>query len=203
MTIQIDVWSDFVCPWCYAVSFSLKELQQIEDVSYRWHAYELRPEGSPPMSPDYLRKIETESRPRFNQMMREMFELEMKPGPFGIVSRLALAAEKYAEEQGVSAFHDAAFNAYWLDSRDISDLAVLRDITESVGMDGEAFESTFSNPAQRAAYESRVVADIRQAYAYGLQGVPAIIIENRYLVPGYVPTGTLREVIKQVKADSS
>ena len=99
MPIRIDVWSDFVCPYCFAASFSLKELEELHEVAIHWRSYELRPKGSPPISPEYLARIEA-SRPRLIQMMWEMYGVDLQPGPFGINSRPALIAAKFADAQG-------------------------------------------------------------------------------------------------------
>jgi len=203
MTIPIDVWSDFVCPWCYAASLSLNQLAETEDVSIRWRAYELRPAGSPPMDPAYREHIETNSRPRFNAMMKAQFGLEIREGPFGIDSRLALIADKYAEAQGNRGFNEAVKRAYWLEGQDISQLSVLRSIAEGVGLDGAAFEAVVGDPAARAPYDVQVTEDVRTAAAYGLQGVPAIVFAKRYLVPGAVPVETLREVLADVKRETA
>lgn len=203
MTIRVDVWSDFVCPWCYAAALNLKALQQTEPVQVTWHSYELRPAGAPPMPPEYRQHIETEARPRFNQMMREQYGLEMHPGPFEISSRLALIADKYAEAQGNTAFHDIVTEAYWLHSRDISQPAVLRELAEQAGLDGATFEAALADAAAHAPYDALVSADVRQAAAYGLQGVPAQIFNNRYLVPGAVPVETLRELVQELKQEAA
>lgn len=201
MAIQVDVWSDFVCPWCYAAALNLKQLQETEAVNITWHAYELHPAGSPPMPPDYLRHITEVGQPQFNKMMLEQHGLVINSGPFGINSRLALIADKYAEAQGNHDFHEAVKRAYWHEAKDISQLAVLREIAESAGLDGEAFADVMSDPVKYAEYDIEVTQDVRQAYAYGLQGVPAQIFEMRYLIPGAVPVETLREVVAEIKKE--
>lgn len=185
------------------MAFSLKALQETEkDVEVIWHAYELRPAGSPPISPEYLAKIENESRPRFNKMMLEEHGVVINSGPFGINSRITLIADKYAESQGNFDFHEAATRAYWVEAKDISQVSVLREIAESVGLDGDAFEKAITEPASRALYDAEVSRDVRQAREFGLQGVPALIFNQRYLVPGAVPVETLRQVLKQVRAEA-
>ena len=84
-----------------------------------------------------MRRIQ-ESRPRFAQMAREQHGLEINSGPFGIKSRKALVGEKHAEalDKGRE-YHDAVIEAYWSKAQDISDLSVLREIAEDVGLDGE------------------------------------------------------------------
>jgi predicted DsbA family dithiol-disulfide isomerase len=187
------------------VSFSLKDLQTTHDVDIHWHAYELRPEGSPPMPAAYLAKID-QARPKFNQMMREQHGIDVQPGPFGIVSRLALVATQWAEAQSPQAgaqFHDTVFRAYWMDGEDISDLAVLRRCAEAAGLDGAALDDALTNPARRASFEAQVTEDVEQATAYQLSGVPALIFEDRYLVPGAVPVETLRRIVEQIRSEQA
>ncbi|MEZ4634513.1 MAG: hypothetical protein R2856_05975 [Caldilineaceae bacterium] len=71
-------------------------------------AFELRPKGGPPILPEYRAKIEA-GRPQLYATAREQYGVEMNPGPFGLDSRPALIAVKYAEEMGAgNAFHAAA-----------------------------------------------------------------------------------------------
>lgn len=200
MPIHIDVWSDFVCPYCFAASFSLKELEQYHEVAIRWRSYELRPIRSPPISPEYRAHIEA-SRPRFAQMMWEMYGVDIQAGPFGIKSHCALIAAKYAEAQGKNigaAFHNAMYCAYWTEGRNIEAMDVLQDIATQVGLDGDALLTAIDEPQ----YERAVYADIRQAYHYGLRGVPALIFEDKYLISGWQTTEVLAQVVEQIEGRS-
>jgi hypothetical protein len=59
--IAVEIWSDYVCPFCYlelpAVERLKEEFGPRVDVS--WHAFELRPEPAPTLDPDgeYLHDI--------------------------------------------------------------------------------------------------------------------------------------------------
>ena len=201
MTVQIDVWSDFVCPFCYAAVCGLDQLKPTHDFSIRWHAYELRPAGSPPMPAAYLRRIE-ESRPQLALMMKERYNVDVVFGPAGTNSRLALIGDKVAEASGEAigqAYHRAVLRAYWEQGRDISQPSVLREIAESVGLDGDAFEAALRDPR----YEAQVDADVAQAYEYQMNGVPALVFGGRYLVMGAQPTETFAQVIERVEAETS
>ena len=202
MPIQIDVWSDFVCPYCFAVSLSLKDLQTTDPANIRWHAYELRPEGSPPVPPAYRARIE-QSRPVLDQMFREQFGVEIKHGPFGNVSRGAHVAHAWARAQDEAAgerFHEQVFRAAWTDGADVSSLDVLRDCATAAGLDAKAMLAMLADPAQCAPFDDEASADIEQAYAMNLSGVPALLIEQRYLVPGAVPADTLRRIVAQIQS---
>jgi predicted DsbA family dithiol-disulfide isomerase len=63
--LRIEVWSDYVCPFCY-LEFSILERLQRErgqQVSVAWRAYELRPDPVPTLDPDgeYLHRVWNQS----------------------------------------------------------------------------------------------------------------------------------------------
>ncbi|MEZ4641113.1 MAG: DsbA family protein, partial [Caldilineaceae bacterium] len=124
----------------------MAELERTDDVTLNWHSFELRPKGGPPIPPEYRAKIEA-GRPQLYATAREQYGVEMNPGPFGLDSRPALIAVKYAEEMGAgNAFHAAVLDAYWLQARNIEDRAVLREIGESVDLDGDALIAAVDDP---------------------------------------------------------
>jgi len=71
---------------------------------------------------------------------------------------------------------------------------VLKEIMSRVGLDETHYEAAIQNPDHVAAVD----ADIAQAYAYGLQGVPALIFNNKYLVSGAQPYQVLKQVVEKV-----
>jgi predicted DsbA family dithiol-disulfide isomerase len=168
----------------------LKELAQTHDVSIHWRSYELRPAGSPPIPPEYRARIEA-TRPRLHAMAREQHGIELNEGPFGQNSRPALIGAKYAELQGKGAeYHQAVFDAYWTLARAIESADDLAAIANEIGLDEQAFRAALTD----ADLEQQVDADIEMARAYGLNGVPAIVFENQYLLSGAQPVTTMRQV---------
>ncbi len=175
----------------------MEKLQQNYDVDIHWRSFELRPAGSPPISPQKLAQID-QTRPRFEQMAREQYGLEVHSGPFGIDSRLALIADKYAESQGKGeVFHKAVMNAYWQEARGIDDLNVLKEIAGNVGLNVEQFGIALKDPQ----FDAEVSADVELAREYGLQGVPALVFADKYLVSGAQPYDTLRRVVEKVREE--
>jgi predicted DsbA family dithiol-disulfide isomerase len=172
----------------------LEKLEKHYDIDVHWRSFELRAAGSPPLPPEYLRRIEA-SRPMFNKRAKEQYGLEINPGPFGINSRPALVAEKYAESQGKGeTFHKAVMDAYWQQAQSIEDTGVLKEIAENVGFNTETFEAVLTDPA----YDAVVSADIELAREYRLDGVPALVFADRYLVVGAQPYETLKHVIEKI-----
>lgn len=128
-------------------------------------------------------------------MARETYGLEMNPGQMDGTSRAALIGAKVAEAYGRSdAYYAAVFQAFWQEARDISDRAVLGDIAAAIGLDRAAFLAALDEPA----YDEAVQADVDLAHTYGLNGVPALVFQDKYLVSGAQPYETLVRVTEQV-----
>ena len=180
------------------MAFSLEALKTSHDVSVRWHSFELRPKGTPPLSEAYKASI-AEKRDAFHEMAREHYGVEINSGPFGVDSRLALVGAKFAEAHGVGdAYHDAVFRAYWQQARSIEDVAVLTEIAKRLGLD----EAEFVAALGEEMWETAVTNDVHQAYRYGLNAVPALVFANKYLVNGAQPYMTLVQVVEQIQAEN-
>lgn len=191
----IDVWSDFVCPWCFLAASSLKKLEESHNVTVRWRSYELRPEGSPPM-PDWYKEKIKQVRPQFNAIAKSQYDIEIKHGPFGINSRPALIGMKYAEQQNKGdLYHRRVFSAYFEDGLNIEDIHVLREIVTDIGLDADAFEASLNDPELDVA----VSADVQTAQAFGITGVPAMLLMNKYMLNGAQPYEELARIVDQIR----
>ncbi|MCC7446639.1 MAG: DsbA family protein [Anaerolineae bacterium] len=174
----------------------MERLQANYPVDVHWRSFELRPAGSPPMPPEYRQRIEA-SRPRLLQIARDQYGLDLNPGPMGINSRPALILAKAAEAQGKGeAYRKAVMRAYWQAGKSIADEDVLTEVLGEAGMNPADLHTLLENPAYNAA----VAADVEQAYAYGLTGVPALIFAGKYLVSGAQPYEVLTQVVEEVAA---
>jgi predicted DsbA family dithiol-disulfide isomerase len=181
------------------VASSLDRLAESHAVVMEWHAFELRPPGSPPMSPAFLAKIET-SRPLFVQRARDDYGLVVNSGPFGVDTRPALIGEQFAKTQGRGeAYHAAVMDAYWLHAAAIDDRALLADLAAQVGLERAAFLAALDDPA----YLQTMLADSEDAHAAGITAVPALVFDQRYLVLGAQPYDLLRQVVERCVAEAA
>ena len=172
----------------------MERLEVSHDVEVHWRSFELRPAGTE-LPLGYRERI-LAVRPRLEQLAKAQYGLDIHSGPFGINSRPALVGAKFAESRGVGdAYHKAVFDAYWQQGRSIEDPAVLRDIAAKVGLDPDEFEAALQDPQ----YEAEVAADIAEAQAHGLHGVPTLVFESKYLVSGAQPYEILSQVVEQIE----
>jgi predicted DsbA family dithiol-disulfide isomerase len=112
-----------------------------------------------------------------------------------INSRPALQAAEFAREQGhFEQMHHELFRAYWDEGHDVSDIAVLREIALRAGIDAAAMEAAVT------ANRFGDYLDARRAEAQELMidGIPAHVIADRYLVMGAQPYDLFERVMARL-----
>lgn len=181
------------------IKASLDQLAEIEDIEIIWRSFELRPLDGTSMPPDqeqaYRERIAA-AWPRTRRVAEENFGVDMEYHRWGVQSRLALEGAKYAEEKGHGdAYHTKMFEAHFVEDRDFGDPNVLADLAEEIGLDRADFVAAIEN----RTYAPAVDADVRQARMYGIQGVPAVLIKDKYMVSGAQPLPALQDIVKQVR----
>lgn len=211
--LKIDIVSDVVCPWCI---IGYKQLEQALgtmgeeiDAQITWHPFELNPqmpvEGEP-VAEHVARKYGAS--PEQSAANRARLK--------AVGDRLGFAFTHSPEMRIYNSFkaHQlltwaghahgsivqtrlklALFAAYFQDNRDISDENVLLDITADVGLDAEDGRATLNDPENEAAVRAHLDHWIDQ----GITGVPAIIFDGKYMVPGAQEAETFVNVIRKVR----
>ena len=82
----------------------------------------------------------------------------------------------FAETRAAApAFARAVFEAYWVDSQDISDLDTLARLAVLVGLDGGAVRAAAEDPFWKAGLE----ANNREAAGRGVFGVPMVDVGHK------------------------
>jgi predicted DsbA family dithiol-disulfide isomerase len=114
-------------------------------------------------------------------------------------SRLAQELGKWADTQpGGEAIHDALFRAYFVETRDISQPAVLLDIVRQVGLSIDAAREVL----EKRTFKDAVDADWELSREYGITGVPTFVA-GRYGVVGAQPYEALEQLVRKAAAEGS
>jgi predicted DsbA family dithiol-disulfide isomerase len=109
-------------------------------------------------------------------------------------SRLAQELGKWADTQpGGEALHDALFRAYFVEARDISQLAVLLDIVQQRGLSVDGAREVL----EKRTFKDAVDADWKLARQYGITGVPTFVV-GRHGVVGAQPYEVLEQLVQNV-----
>lgn len=112
-----------------------------------------------------------------------------------INSRPALQVAEFAREQGrFEPMHRELFRAYWDEGRDVSDGAVLREVAVRAGVDAAAMELAVT--ANR--FGDYIDARRAEAEELMIDGIPAHVIADRYLVMGAQPYDLFQRVMARL-----
>jgi predicted DsbA family dithiol-disulfide isomerase len=210
--LRIDIVSDVVCPWCIIgykqVEQALGMIEQAIDIETHWHPFELNPdmtqEGEDTAEHIARKYGSTPEQSRANrQRLADIGESVGFAFNYGEGMRIynTFKAHKlltiFGSERGWKAqttLKLALFKAYFQDRCDISDEAVLLDIAEGQGMDRDAAAAWLAD----AALTETVRAEQAHWLDQNITGVPAIIFDQKFMVPGAQSAETFAGVISKL-----
>jgi len=212
--LRIDIVSDVVCPWCI---IGLKQVEQAltlvdQDIAAEthWHPFQLNP-LMPPEGEDTAEHIarkygSTPEQSRANrQRLSDIGDSVGFAFNYGEGMRIynTFNAHKlltiFGSERGWRAqtsLKMALFTAYFQDRRDVSDTEVLCDIAEAQGMDRAVAAAWIADPALTES----VRAEMAHWMDQNITGVPAIIFDQKFMVPGAQSAEAFADVISKVLA---
>ncbi|WP_432825580.1 DsbA family oxidoreductase [Dactylosporangium sp. CA-092794] len=207
--IDIDVWSDVQCSWCYIGKRRFESAVQRFDgeVRVHLHTFELAPDAPVDIDVDattFLMRARGVGPEQAAGMHGAMVELAAAEGLEYRFDRLqptnsALAHEllQLAGAHGVQqAMLERLFRAYFTEGRHIGHHDELADLAAEVGLD-RAFVVT-------ALREHRHLADVRrdaaQARALGVRSVPFFVLDGKYGVAGAQTSAAFVDILDQVRA---
>lgn len=203
--VHVEVWSDYVCPFCYLAEPALNQVAHDASVTVTWRAFELRPAPEPTLDPqgDYLRTIWTQS----VYPMAERVGLTLKLPPVQPRSRLAHEAAAFAATHDrAGAMQHALFKAFFEHGQDLGDPTVLTALAPEASLNAGELAAALNHHD----HLPRVLEEEQLARNLGLSGVPAIVIrvagaryDQAVLVEGAQPVEVLRHTITQVRAEAA
>jgi predicted DsbA family dithiol-disulfide isomerase len=195
--LKVDVWSDIACPWCYVGKRRFAEgVRRYQadgggEVEVEYHSFELAPdtpvdfEGS---EADFLADHKGLPLDQVRQMLAQMTEVARAEGlefdydalqhTNTLKAHEALHAAKAAGRQ--AELKERLLRAYFTEGRHIGRAEQLADLAAEVGLDRDVVLAALRD----GTYRDDVAADIAQAAAYGIRGVPFFVIDGRYGVSG-------------------
>jgi predicted DsbA family dithiol-disulfide isomerase len=197
--VRLDVFSDYLCPWCYNAAVRLHEIQEFygDRVQLHWRTFPLIPGEQPD------RRVTEKTREGRQRVGAEEPRASFVPPEIDTAlpssSVPALTAAKCAERQGVDAFerfHERLFTAHFRDNLDISRPAVLRRLIRETALDPARFEADYASEAYEA-----VLRDCAEGAAwFGVSGLPTVVLNEKLSLVGAVPTDRYRLLIDWILA---
>jgi predicted DsbA family dithiol-disulfide isomerase len=223
--LTIDIYSDVMCPWCLIgygqLTKALAELDGEIAADIRWRPFELNPQMPPEgeeqeahLQRKYRRSAEEGAALR-GQMkaiadgagVSLSYEGEGEAPPAMMWNtrdchKLLTFAVEEAGPKVQTALKLALFRAHFNERKPLGDREVLLDIAASVGLHRVAAKAALDDPE----LEARVLAEEAQAWDMNISGVPAMIVEGKFMIPGAqapeVYVNALRRVAEKSRASA-
>jgi predicted DsbA family dithiol-disulfide isomerase len=203
--VDIQVWSDVICPWCYLGKHRLERaLEGFDtDVTVTFRAFQLDPTPVPvpaPIKESLAAKFGGTD--RAEQMFAHVTAIAAGEGLILNFDR-AIAANTFdahrlvawAAGQGRQLdMIDALQRAHFTDGIDVGSRAALAAAAGSIGLDASAA----SDYLESGAGADAVNTDLAGAQELGIRSVPTFVIDGRYAVQGAQEPATLRAALEEI-----
>jgi predicted DsbA family dithiol-disulfide isomerase len=199
--VDIEIWSDIVCPWCYIGKRRLEKALQGIDADVTFRSYQLDP--SPVSEPrPLLEALSAKFGPNAAQMVGNVAEVAATEGltlnfdravaanTFDAHRLIAWAADQGRQLDMVEALHKAHFT----DGVDLGSHPALTGVAADLGLDRDAAAAYLDGPDG----VDRVRKDLAEARELGVTSVPTFVIAGKYAVTGAQDSATLRSALDEV-----
>lgn len=213
--LEIEVWSDIACPWCWIGKRGLDAALQSFDspVTVRWNAFELNPQAplELPGQVDYVQRLADKYRVGHDEAQQMIDRIVSTGHDRGLELRFdrirptnTFAAHRllsWARNSGLQTeLKEAIFKAYLHDGLLVSDPEVLTALAEQVGLDGSQAREILSSDA----FTNEVRNDERRATEIGITGVPCFVFpQARFAVSGAQPVEALLEAMRKAQSQNT
>lgn len=220
MALDIDVVSDFVCPWCFLGKVRLEQAlagfarsHPEHEVRVNWLPYFLNPD-TPPQGEPYRAFLENKfgGRHKADAVLARVAEAARPDGLSYAFERIAtrpntLGAHRLAyrvqslgfTQPQVQQLVNRLFAAHFQEGRDIGDSEVLADIAADCGDRREAVLDYLAGDGGAAAVK-RMAGQVQQQ---GIEGVPFFIFNRRLAVSGAQSVANLGAAMLQALEDAA
>ena len=177
MSTTIEIYSDFICPWCYIGLDRLTRLEKECTVRLHWNPYLLRPDipaGGVPLSAILPPHILARAEATIREITRAA-DLPLNRPTLVPNTHQAHEIGLLANAQGFGdAYHRAALRANFAQARNVGDPQVLAAIGEEIGMNrDEILEALHTG-----RYRAEIDRAIAHAHQLGIRGVPSFFFPS-------------------------
>lgn len=196
--MTLTIWSDFACPYCYIgetrLQRAIEELGLTDKVKIDLRAYELDPTAPKEVTTTTPERFAMKYRLSVPEAEKQIEHISELGRELGIdfrykttkysntrdAHRLMKLAETKYDRNTVEKLNEALFAAYFTENLVLSDNEVLTKKAVSVGMD----EKEVCEVLNSDRYDDEVRLDEREAGTRGIHGVPYIVFNGHFAVPG-------------------
>jgi predicted DsbA family dithiol-disulfide isomerase len=200
--MQVEIWSDVVCPWCYLgkrrFERALESFGHRDEVSVVYRSFELDPSVAPGVTTPTIELLASRYGMSVRQASDAQRQMEQRAAQDGLqfklddlrsgstrdahrLLHLAKAHERQAE------LAERLHSAYFSEQASVFDHSSLTELAVEAGLDRDDVLRVLDSDE----YADAVLADEAMARSLGVTGVPFFAIDRRYGISGAQPADAI------------
>lgn len=204
--MKIEFYHDVICSFCFPMSYRVRQLvkkyPKLEIIhrsfALAWEEEQMvemfgsHEAAKPEVLTHWAQANQQDELKRFNipGMRDQDFLFPTSKNPL----KAAKAASIVGNEDIYWEVFDALQHALFVESRDVSNIEVIEEIVKTTSVDFDLWKETFENEDT----EQKTLEDMIRAQQFGLQGVPALVIEEKYLISGAQATEIIEQTLEAI-----
>jgi predicted DsbA family dithiol-disulfide isomerase len=211
--MEIEIWSDVVCPWCYLgkrrFERALTTFAHADEVEVTYRSFELDPTAERGVTTPTVELLAGKYGMSAEQAEQAQREMEQRAQADGLQFRmdglrsgntrdahrlLHLAKARHRQAELAERLH----RAYFTEQGSIFDEAALTELAVEVGLDRAEVTHVLGSDE----YDDAVAEDEQVGRSLGATGVPFFVIDRRYGISGAQPAEAIGQALDQAWADA-
>ena len=207
--VKVDIWSDVQCPWCYIGKRKFERAVEVFDgeVEVEYHSFELAPDT--PV--DYAGSTAEYLMNKYGMSALQVAEMQERVASIAASVGLDYHLDATQQTNTVKAHEllhlakkhglqepmkERLLRAYFIEGKHVGRIPDLVELSSDVGLDPVEVEAALTS----SQYLPDVKADMAQARAYGISGVPFFVIDGKYGISGAQETQTFIDALNEAQA---
>lgn len=204
----LEIWSDVACPFCFIgkrnMEAALEQFEHADEVEIRWRSFQLAPDAPRDVPGTQLEHLAQ----KYGRTLEEAAQMQERVVRMGAESGLELAPDRvrltntFDAHRLLQLAHAAGrqdelkerlLQAYHADGEHLGDPATLTRLAVDAGLDEAQVTATLEGDD----FAPEVHRDVEQAVDFGLQGVPAFVLDRRMGLTGAQPPEVLLQGLRK------
>jgi predicted DsbA family dithiol-disulfide isomerase len=212
--VQVEVFSDVVCPWCYIgkrrLEQALGQFAHADDVTVTFRSFQLDPSTPKDVTGTLTERLADkygvglEQAKAMNERVTGVassvgldFHLdEAHPANTLDAHRLLHFAAAHGKQAELK---ERLMRAYFTDGEILGDADTLVRLAGEVGLDEAAARDVLAGEA----YATEVAADLSLARSFGISGVPFFVLDRKYGISGAQEAAVLVQALEQAWSEAN
>lgn len=213
MTMEVEIWSDVVCPWCYLgkkrFEQALASFDHRDKVQVTYRSFELDPAAPPGVTSPAIDMLAQKYGMSADQAEQAQRQMEQRAAADGLTFRMsglrsgstrdAHRLLQLAKASGRQVqLMERLQRAHFTEQDSIFDHDSLTRLAVEAGLDRDEVAEVLAGDQ----YADHVDTDEAMARVLGATGVPLFVIDRRYGISGAQPPETIAGVLERAWAEA-